>query len=269
VFDLTKYTGLATVQWSIMSEALLNSVHSKGPHSMAVGWDGKGAGGASYHHNLLASCNSRMPRVDGIDPAGNPGPLVDMRNNVIYNWGSGLAYGGEFANMNFVSNYLKPGPSSTKLGWLFEVSGAAGRLYVSGNHVDGQTGITNNNASGVNQGVVSSAFSVTTMPTDTAAMAYTKVLDSAGASKVRDAVDTRIVNDVRNRTGKIIDSQSQVGGWPALKSTPAPADTDRDGMPDAWEAMNGFDVNNAADRNGDADCDGYTNLEEYLNGLVP
>ncbi|MGC4087424.1 MAG: hypothetical protein QM756_05950 [Polyangiaceae bacterium] len=202
VFDLTKYTGLATVQWSIMSEALMNSVHSKGPHSMAVGWDGKGAGGSSYHHNLLASCNSRMPRVDGIDPAGNPGPLVDMRNNVIYNWGSGLAYGGEFANMNFIANYLKPGPSSTNLGWLFEVSGAAGRIYVSGNYVDGQSGISSNNASGVNQGVVSQVFSVVSMPTDTAAAAYDSVLALVGASKVRDSVDTRIINDVRNRTGK-------------------------------------------------------------------
>jgi hypothetical protein len=209
-----------------------------------------------------------MPRVDGIDPEGQPGPLVDIRNNVIYNWGSGFAYGGEFANMNFVGNYLKPGPSSTRLGWLFEVSGPAGRIFVSGNHVDGQTGITDNNASGVNMGVVNNEFSVVAVPTQTAAAAYSSVLDSVGASKARDAVDMRIVNDVRNRTGKIIDSQNDVGGWPALRTMTPPTDTDRDGMPDAWEAPRGLDANNAADRNGDDDCDGYTNLEEYLNGLV-
>lgn len=268
VFDLTKFTGLATVQWCILSEALNNSVHSKGPHSYAAGWDGKGAGGASYHHNLLASCNSRMPRVDGIDPMGLPGPLVDIRNNVIYNWGSGFAYGGEFANMNFVDNYLKPGPSSTRLGWLFEVSGPAGRIFVSGNFVDGQPGITADNATGVNIGVVTTAFPVVSVPDETAAAAYEAVLASVGASRVRDAVDVRVIADVRNRTGRIIDSQNDVGGWPTLQSAPPPPDTDGDGMPDSWETSHGLDPRNAADGKGDGNRDGYTNLEEYLNSLA-
>jgi len=60
-----------------------------------------------------------------------------------------------------------------------------------------------------------------------------------------------------------------VGGWPSLKSAPAPKDTDRDGMPDAWEKANQLDPRAPEDRNGDRDSDGYTNLDEYLNSLCP
>ncbi|GAA1827605.1 hypothetical protein GCM10009682_53590 [Luedemannella flava] len=47
-------------------------------------------------------------------------------------------------------------------------------------------------------------------------------------------------------------------------SAPSGWDTDRDGMPNAWESANGFNPN-AADHNGDADGDGYRNIEEYLD----
>jgi pectate lyase len=77
-------------------------------------------------------------------------------------------------------------------------------------------------------------------------------------------VDLRIVNDVINRTGRIIESQEDVGGWPELKSAPAPKDSDRDGMPDEWEQKNGLDPDNPDDRNRIAN-DGYTMLEKYLN----
>jgi hypothetical protein len=67
----------------------------------------------------------------------------------------------------------------------------------------------------------------------------------------------------------LLDSQREVGGWPVLQSKLAPADTDRDGMPDAWEKAHGLNPNNSADRNADRNGDGYTNLEEYLNSLCP
>jgi hypothetical protein len=98
---------------------------------------------------------------------------------------------------------------------------------------------------------------------DPAASAYDRVLAAAGASKARDAVDARVVAGVRNRTGVQIDSQRDVGGWPALKSLPAPRDGDNDGMPDAWERKHGLDPMRA-DANGDGDRDGYTNVEEWL-----
>ncbi len=102
-----------------------------------------------------------------------------------------------------------------------------------------------------------------------AVTAYRLVLEKGGTSfPVRDTVDRRLLNDVKNRTGKIIKSQEEVGGWPTLNTVPAPTDTDGDGMPDLWETANGFKPKDASDRNGDHDSDGYTNLEEYLNGLV-
>ena len=115
-----------------------------------------------------------------------------------------------------------------------------------------------------------------------AEQAYELVLDSAGATlPKRDPVDARIINTVASReagslrTGKptygsgIIRVPSDVGGWPAYKSTPAPADSDHDGMPDAWEKKFGLNGNDPSDGPKDADDDGYTNVEEWLNGTDP
>lgn len=124
----------------------------------------------------------------------------------------------------------------------------------------------------------------------TAEEAYQIALEQARASlPQQDAIDRRIIEEVREGTARfaggtyaegrnlidpgmksgIIDSQSDVGGWPELKSRPAPADGDGDGMPDSWELRFGFDPRNASDGPQDYDNDGYTNIEEYLNGTNP
>jgi hypothetical protein len=104
--------------------------------------------------------------------------------------------------------------------------------------------------------------------TVTAQQAYEVVLQTVGASlPQRDSVDIRIVDEVRQRRGSIIDSQQQVGGWPALKSKAAPVDSDQDGMPDTWERRHGLNPRDASDGTADKDHDGYTNLEEYLNSI--
>ena len=108
-----------------------------------------------------------------------------------------------------------------------------------------------------------------------------RVLDYAGARWwSRAAVDARLIAETRAGTGRIVawadnpfDGSAQEGGeWRALAATPTasrPAgfDTDGDGMPDAWETVHGFNPS-VADDKGDADADGYTNLEEYLNEIV-
>jgi hypothetical protein len=104
--------------------------------------------------------------------------------------------------------------------------------------------------------------------TQTAVVAAELVLAHAGASLVRDAVDARVVDDVRHRRGRLIDSQREVGGWPALRSLPAPPDTDGDGLPDAWETARGLDPRSPAD-GPRLSASGYTHLEDYLNSLVP
>jgi len=95
--------------------------------------------------------------------------------------------------------------------------------------------------------------------------ALERVLASAGATAPRrDALDQKVVEDVIKRTGRVIDDPAEVGGWPLLRSGPVPADSDGDGMPDAWEAAHGSDPS-TFDAWQDADGNGWADLEDYLN----
>ena len=115
---------------------------------------------------------------------------------------------------------------------------------------------------------VAEPFAAAPVKTVSAKDALELVLASVGASlPVCDAVDARLVNHIRTRTGKLIDSQDEVGGWPQLKGGPVPPDSDNDGMPDTWEAARGLDPRNPADANAIARS-GYTNVEDYLNSLA-
>ena len=99
-----------TVQWCIASQSLKNAGHSKGAHGYGGNWGGSGS---SYHHNLIAHNESRTPRL-GPRPGTQQDERMDMRNNVIYNWGGEGCYGGEGMNVNIVNNYYKPGPCTMK-----------------------------------------------------------------------------------------------------------------------------------------------------------
>jgi pectate lyase len=293
LLDLTVETGYSTVQYCILSEALLNSKHSKGAHSMAAGWDGNSHGdngffgGSTFHHNLIASCNSRTPRLDSYAGENNTGrrDLMDVVNNVVYNWAGYGAYGGEHADANWQNNYYKYGPSTGgttggKRDQIFQVDGTC-KLYLAGNYVDAFPFVNLDNGQGIYiQGVKATAaqldtilkpvpFGVWQINMQSAEEAFNNVLNGAGAVlPVRDSADKRIIADVLQRTGKIIDSQSEVEGWPVLKSVTAPEDTDHDGMPDAWEDDKDLDKNNPGDRNA-IDTSGYTMLEKYINDFYP
>ena len=97
-----------TVQWCFVDQSMVNSGHSKGSHGYGGNWGGSGA---SYHHNLIAHHTSRTPRL-GPRPSTQTDERMDMRNNVIYNWGGNGCYGGEGMNVNIVNNFYKPGPGS-------------------------------------------------------------------------------------------------------------------------------------------------------------
>lgn len=100
-----------TVQWCIVSQSMKRGGHSKGNHGYGGNWGGSGA---SYHHNLLAHHDSRVPRL-GPRPTTQLDERMDMRNNVMYNPGGNGCYGGEGMNVNIVNNYYKPS-SATKSG---------------------------------------------------------------------------------------------------------------------------------------------------------
>jgi hypothetical protein len=121
--------------------------------------------------------------------------------------------------------------------------------------------------------------------THSANTAYEKVLAYVGASLHRDSYDELMISDTRdgkatytgaNCNKGCINSQddnkpsgagSDWSAWPTLNSTEAPTDTDRDGMPDAWETANGLNPNDASDGSAIAE-NGYTNVENYLNSIV-
>lgn len=266
-----------TLQWCIISESLNSSVHEKGEHGYGGIWGGVGA---SFHHNILAHHTSRLPRFSGSASTRNaPDELVDFRNNVIYNWMNNSTYGGERGRYNVVNNYYKPGPATkSKNGWMVNPSSPFGRFYIHGNTLEGNPEASADNWNG---GVkvaypdsvkASNPFVVEAIAEQSAEQAYKQVLQFAGASLKRDAVDTRIVKEISTGTaskGKakngIIDSQAEVGGWPVLKSEQAPKDADGDGMPDAWEIKNKLNPNDSADANLKTLAQPYTNLEHYLN----
>ena len=100
----------ATVQWCIAAQSLQASGHSKGAHGYGGNWGGSGV---TYHHNLLAHHESRVPRL-GPRYTTQTDERLDMRNNVFYNWAGNGCYGGEAMNVNIVNNYYKPGPGTAK-----------------------------------------------------------------------------------------------------------------------------------------------------------
>lgn len=246
---------LVSVQWSIAAEALSSAGHS---------WGGLWGGDrATFHHNLLAS-----------NATGNPdlsGATLDIRNNVVYNWSSNYAAFGGVDGLNLVNNYFKPGPSTPAAGarsilW----ASAAIRGFIGGNTLFGAADITSNNDLGVigTYTKLTAEINMQDVWTDSAADTLTNVLQYAGDCLHRDAVDLRIINDVKNGTGKIIERENDVGGWPVLAAGTLPVDTDHDGVPDDMEKSRGTDPNDSSDGPLDDDNDGYTNVEEYLQGLA-
>lgn len=280
--------GNVTVQWCIISESLNNSVHKKGPHGYGSLIRGGWGNGYTYHHNLYADHSGRNPRPGNLNKLSKDpdGFIFDFRNNVIYNWGGKYAgYNADGSNkdttltrMNFVGNYYKSGYNSTE-NVAFSETTPWNKAYFSGNSMNGsypedpwslvrfRDNITAEQIAAYKQ---STPIKVAQVKTDDAITAYNRILADAGAVfPERDVVDSRIINDVKNGTGKIIDSQDQVGGWPELKSATPPKDSDHDGMPDEWEIAQRLNPKDDSDAGKiSTGSNNYTNIELYINGLV-
>jgi hypothetical protein len=297
------------VQWALVAEGLNHSIHEKGEHGYGSLIQGSFGAKYSFHHNLWAHHEARMPRIGNYAGAKDDaeGITLDFRNNVFYNWGRGATtdfynwepgvsrgysmdpfYGrpdnaskfaaGEDLNTNstthsnFVGNYYIQGANTGGPLALY-IRNKSGLTHFAGNYMDDKLVadqktlvLASSNAPG--EHVVDTPFPFGAVVTQSAPDAYKAVLAKAGASRKRDPIDARVIKSVIDRTGKIINSQKEVGGWFEAASTAAPKDTDGDGMPDAWETAHKLNPTDASDAAKDRDGDGYTNIEEYVNGLV-
>ncbi len=277
-----------TVQWSTIAWGLQRNNHAAG--SLLT------ASNTTIHHSVYAFNGTRNPKARSEE--GRP---LDFVNNVIYGWNApdpvGEAAGWSISQQPFlmadtangmhyanaVGNYfISHGSRMASQAFVAGSSNTSGvptyNLFFDGNLLDGN-GNGMLDVSKSDWSMVGTATRLTTriaapkVCTDDAPTAYTKVLARVGASvPTRDEVDAKLIEAIRTQTGTKLQQETDLGvganGYGALASGTAPTDTDRDGMPDGWETKRGLSPSDAADRNGDDDNDGYTNLEEYLNELA-
>lgn len=276
-----------TIQNSIIGEGLHWSKHSKGPHSRGV-LVGSLADSISILNNLIIHNAERNPQFS------NSG-VVDIRNNIIYN---PKDFGAMFANwrvkehkINFVGNIFIAGPDTR---FKNEISIYDPRKYNGKIFLDKNIGFNDETTQdnrkmlenwhtreSLEEGIISSVVSDIEFINK---VSYTKTSEELidytnryiGASlPVRDNVDRRLIYELNNRSGKIINSQNEVGGWPGLESgfinltydsSEKYEPTDESGIPIEW--LEKYNIIQG-DENMDFNGNGYTNIEEYLNGTDP
>ncbi len=252
--------------------------------------------------NLWASNTGRNPSIGW-------GGVFNFVNNVVFNWQHRTADGGDYTMMcNFINNYYKPGPATPRdkpiayrivnpegrsgkmLPWR-----QFGRVYASGNIVEGNPQVTLDNWAGgiqltdkdgyqgTNDDMLmmrsDEPFVMAPLTVMDAGETLSWVLQNVGATlPCRDIVDQRVIDEVRtglfrhrhlpNDSYKqgIITDPRQMGGYPEYGAWTPYVDSDMDGMPDEWELLHGLNPNDPSDANADFNGDGYTNIEKYING---
>jgi hypothetical protein len=281
-----------TVQRCLVSEALNIANHRKYQPGKGHSFAGSISGDVgSFHHNLLAHCAGRnWSLAGGLSRGGRFAGRLDVRNNVVYNWESRTTDGGVKA-LTFVGNLYIPGPATRVFHLVKPDTGSPTdpqQYFIAGNRMLGRPAYDADNWA--NGGVVVAAdaipqirleapFCDSLITEQSADDAYASVMADVGANRpALDKHDRRILREVATRTAAakgsrgglpgIIDTQADVGGWPDLKSGPAPADGDADGMADAWERSQGLDPANATDAHRFAGNSDWTNLERYLDELA-
>ena len=282
-----------TVQWCLVAQSLVNSGHSKGAHGYGGNWGGSGA---SFHHNLIAHHGSRTPRL-GPRPTTQLDERMDMRNNVIYNFGGNGCYGGEGMKVNIVNNYYKPGPGTPTDKKGYRIAGIGvrtnsyvetypdyapalhlwGKYYVAGNYNSKYSNVNNDNwtygiINQVDANSCDGTFTAETKDsiklsepigfllttTHSAEDAYERVLDFAGACLNRDSFDALMVSDTRNGTATYT-GEGLSKGFVNSQDDNKPAYAD-----DSWSA---WPILNSKDAPKDTDGDGMPDEWELANAL--
>ncbi len=289
-----------TLQRTLISEALNVAGHDKYPVGKMHGYAATiGGDVGSFHHNLLAHNEGRNWSIGGgLNGDGYYSGRLDIRNNVVYNWGRRTTDGG--ANeVNFVNNFYKPGVS-TKIfvalnAQIEGVGKGKQQYYFDGNVMSGYFNEKNQDKGRKftvsNKAIVDypvflpKPFFESFVNTQTAEAAYKDVLSDVGANQpFFDKHDNRIVDETLKGTftfkgsksglGGLIDNEADAGGFTnfANEKRPADWDTDHDGLPNWWEEAKGLNPNSKAgdfsDANADVDKDGFTQLDDYLDWMA-
>jgi hypothetical protein len=251
-----------TFQWNYVYGGLTNSVHEGGNHSHAFAFAGWGY--ASLHHNLTAFALGRNPRISAL--------RLDYRNNVLhYFWDSG--YGDstdDFLKVNYVGCVVQHGERRQA---FFDSRHRCGQFYAADNVLrnlkpKGPARVLDVPP----ESLMNSPFDAPFIATQPALSAYEDLLRFGGASlPARDLISRYVSESVRNDAGRVAGKTDDwpSAGYPVYKPVALPPDSDNDGMPDEWEIRYALDRSDALDSSRDKDNDGYTNIEEYINGTDP
>ena len=244
-----------------------NCIISEGIEPQRFGAITDGTRNWTISHCLWTNNKSRNPKMKC---------YLQYYNNVVYNYGIGIV-GGHSAADNYqdvMNNYFITGPSSGSSNKYFDQWTETDHLYSNGNYTDdnrdgklnGRLITDYNGATPMQQPNLKCQAPMNLEPAEDA---FYAVMEHAGASRVRDSHDLRIIEQLASlgTKGAFIANEQDVGGIGTLAGADAPADSDGDGMPDEWEKANGTDPDKA-DANGDADGNGYTNIEDYVNSLA-
>ncbi|WP_229239678.1 T9SS C-terminal target domain-containing protein [Echinicola soli] len=288
-----------TLQKTLIAEALNIADHGKYEQGKMHGYAATIGGDiGSFHHNLLAHNYGRNWSMgSGLDGNAYYKGKLDIRNNVVYNWGSRTTDGGSH-EVNFVNNYYKPGPGTKHFIALTIDHEGVGlgtqRGYFSGNVMPGYFDEDNqeegrreryhNGDYKKYEGFVDEPFFPSYITTQPAREAYKIVLSDVGANQpVLDDHDQRIIRETLDSTytykGSLSgipgmpDTEQDVGGWEVYPEVHRPAkwDTDQDGLPDWWEKARGLNPDSEngdfSDANQDKDRNGFTQLDDYLDWM--
>jgi hypothetical protein len=293
VLSVANYNTNVTVQYSVIADALISN------HAYGSLIRPRTDSSVTFHHNLYANNSSRQARFGTYDAETL---TADFRNNVIYNWRDRASYTGgsseseqEYVDVNYVGNYLVAGPgtlSNADRAFLVDKNVDA-RVFQSGNVIDSDQmanpgGVPNGTDTGWNMFEVTAPvtdqtltqmatpFATAPVTSQPAAEAFDQVIDYVGNFWwSREAIDTRIVNNVLTNTGPpngIAASAPNAAELSVMLATPmssrpAGFDSDGDGMSDVWESNHGLNPGSTADAFLDFDSDGYVNVVEYVNEL--
>ena len=285
-----------TISNSIISEGLDDSHHEKGPHSKGILLNkstnfskGKHCYNISFYANLFAHNSQRNVMC-------SEGNEMEFINNMVYNFVRGTIVKPD-AKASIIGNFYKPGvntrpqvgvspghngiksrgiqviqpkESQSALYYLFDNVGI-GRIpgATPGENEWDEVWFFDHQAP---QDADTITFMADQPPVELSGIipwssdqVPENLVDRVGAIyPARDAVDERVLSETMEGMGNIINSQNQVGGYPVLEVAEPRLDSDLDGMPDAWEIQNGYDPDRQ-DGDQDANGDGYSNLEHYLN----